>query len=215
VDDHPIVRAGLRQVLAAAGLAVTAEGTNGAEALRLAAEVHPDVLVLDVNLPDMNGLEVTRRLRARGTTPAILILTIHDDAQMVLGLLEAGAAGYVLKDDATETLADAVYAVARGESWLSPKVAREVMRYVRREPSPEEKFPLTPRELEVLSLMAQGLDNETIAQRLTLTRRTVQNHVSAIYDKLQVKTRTEAMLYAIQRRLVHVPASGSSTPDSR
>ena len=124
VDDHPIVRAGLRAILAAAAdIKVVAEGTSGADALRLVALHRPDVLVLDVHLPDTNGVEITRRLRARGTSTAILILTVHDDRETVFGLLDAGATGYVLKDDALETLVAAVRAAARGECWLSPAVA--------------------------------------------------------------------------------------------
>lgn len=209
IDDHPVVRAGMRSILDVSDeVAVVAEGTSGADALRLVDEHHPDVLVLDVNLPDTNGLEVTRRLRAQGTSTAILILTVHDDRATVMGLLENGAAGYVLKDEALETLLSAVQAVARGESWLSPPVARQVVRRaVDRPTSPESDLmePLTPREREVLSLLAQGLDNATIAQELVITKRTVQNHVSNIYGKLQVDSRTEAALYAIRHGLAPSP----------
>jgi two-component system, NarL family, response regulator DegU len=210
IDDHPIVRAGMRQVLATAPeMTVVAEGATGAEALRLIAEFQPDVLALDVNLPDMSGMEVTRRLRALDTPTAILILTVHDDQQTALALWEAGAAGYVLKDDALETLVSAVRTVARGENWLSPTIAGKVVRYTRGDKSPEQISPLTPRELEVLRLLAQGLDNETIAHQLILTRRTVQNHVSAIYGKLGVTSRAEAVLYALSHELARVPRSGS------
>ncbi|MEW5717187.1 MAG: response regulator transcription factor, partial [Chloroflexota bacterium] len=163
-------------------------------------------LVLDVNLPDLNGVEVTRRLRAQNNATAILILTAHHDRQTVFGLLESGATGYVLKDDALETLASAVRAVARGESWLSPEIANQVVRRaVGQTAAPEAAInPLTPRETQVLCLLAQGLDNAAIAHQLVLTTRTVQNHVSAIYDKLGVTSRTEAMWYALQRGLVRV-----------
>jgi DNA-binding NarL/FixJ family response regulator len=208
VDDHPVVRAGIRAVLAAArDLGIVAEGASGGEALRVTAELRPDVLILDVNLPDMSGLEVARRLRNRGDLTPIVILTVHNDSQTVLGLLEAGAAGYVLKDEALDRLADAVRAVARGETWLSPAVAGQVVRRaVSKDPDGGPSAdgsgplsPLTPRELDVLRLLAQGLDNEAIAQRLVLTRRTVQNHISIIYDKLGVTSRTEALLYAVQK----------------
>ncbi|PKO22059.1 MAG: hypothetical protein CVU38_11360 [Chloroflexi bacterium HGW-Chloroflexi-1] len=129
VDDHPIVRAGLRTILAAAAdIEVVAEGASGADALHLVAQHCPDVLVLDVNLPDLSGIEVTRRLAAQHLSTAILILTVHDDRATVFGLLDAGATGYVLKDDALETLAAAVRAAARGECWLSPAVAGQVVR---------------------------------------------------------------------------------------
>jgi two-component system response regulator DegU len=211
VDDHPIVRAGMRQVLdAAADMVVIAEGASGADALRLMAKHQPDVLVLDVNLPDVNGVEVTRRLRTLTASAAILILTFHDDQETVVGLLDAGADGYVVKDDAPETLVSAVRAVARGECWLSPKIAGKVVRPARGEAPPEPPSPLTAREQEVLRLLAQGLDNEAIAQQLNLTRRTVQNHVSAIYGKLGVASRTEAMLYAFDHKLAPAPSSGTA-----
>ena len=129
VDDHPIVRAGMRAILdSAADIDIVGEGENGADALRLVDELRPDVLALDVQLPDLNGLEVTRQLRAKGASTAILILTVHDDPQTVFGLLESGAVGYVLKDEALETLVNAVRSAARGETWLSPAVAGQVVR---------------------------------------------------------------------------------------
>lgn len=214
IDDHPVVRAGMRTVLdAAPDVVVVAEGADGHEALRLVKEQRPDVLVLDFNLPGLNGLEVTRRLCAQEAHPAILILTVHDDAQTVMGLLESGATGYILKDEALETLVSAVRAAARGESWLSPAVAKEVVRRAVaspwRPPGPKpgsgDGEGLTPREQEVLCLLARGLDNAAIARRLVVTTRTVQNHVSNIYGKLGVRSRTEAALVAIGRGWVEVP----------
>jgi len=217
VDDHPIVRAGLRSILdAASDIHVVAEGATAAEALRLSAEFQPDVLVLDVNLPDGNGLDVARTLCAQSAHPAILILTVHRDPQTVFGLLECGAVGYVLKDDALETLAPAVRAVGRGESWLSPAVASQVVRRAIRQDisptvaghssaRPADDLHLTPAELRVLRLLAEGRDNAAIADILVVTKRTVQNHISNLYGKLGVTTRTEAMLYAFQHGLVAVP----------
>ena len=215
IDDHPVVRAGMRTVLdAAPDVEVVAEGANGHDALRLVEEQRPDVLVLDFNLPGLNGLEVTRRLCAQEAPPAILILTVHDDAQTVMGLLKSGATGYILKDEALETLVSAVRAAARGESWLSPAVANEVVRRAvaspqRRAgplPGSRDRGRLTPREQEVLSLLAQGLSNAAIARQLVVTKRTVQNHVSNIYGKLGVTSRTEAALVAIGRGWVEVPS---------
>lgn len=217
IDDHPIVRAGMRTVLTNTDdIRVVAEGACGADALRLVAEHRPAVLVLDVNLPDINGIEVTRRLRAQNLQTAILVLTAHHDRQTVFGLLETGATGYVLKDDALETLASAVRAVARGESWLSPEIANQVVRRAVGQTAATEAAPnpLTPRETEVLRLLAQGLDNAAIAHKLVLTTRTVQNHVSAIYDKLGVTSRTEAMLYALQRGLAHVPPAEKNADEA-
>jgi len=219
VDDHPIVRAGMRAVLDTADdIAVVAEGDSGAAALYLVSRHCPDVLVLDVNLPDLDGLEVTRRLHAQDIPTAILILTVHDDNQTIFGLLESGAAGYVLKDEALEMLVSAVRAVAQGKSWLSPAIASQVVsRAVGRTLAPPDlsPLPLTPSETEVLRLLAQGLDNAAIAQHLVVTKRTVQNHVSAIYGKLGVASRTEAALMAIRHGLVRVPGTGETPDDGR
>lgn len=218
VDDHPIVRAGMRAILSAApDINVVAEGENGAEALRLVENLCPDVLALDVQLPDLNGLEVTRRLRADGSRTAILILTIHTDHETVFGLLEAGAVGYVLKDEAPETLVSAVRAAGRGESWFSPAVASQVVRRAVGTPRvelPEIPCDLTPREIETLRLLARGLDNTAIARELVVTKRTVQNHVSTIYAKLGVASRTEAMLYAIRHGIAQISPKENPSNDS-
>lgn len=213
IDDHPVVRAGMRSVLEAAGdIALVAEGSRGDETLPLIRQHRPDVLVLDVNLPGASGIEVTRRLRAEGIATPILILTIQSDGATIFALLENGATGYVLKDEALETLPHAVRAVAAGKSWLSPAVAQQVVhRAVSGEdvsppapPLPDN--PLTPRETEVLVLLAQGLDNAAIARKLVVTMRTVQNHVSNVYGKLGVASRTEAALYAIRHKMVDLSA---------
>ena len=216
VDDHPVVRAGIRAVLEAGGdITVVAEGTRGADALCLVARHRPDVLVLDVNLPDMSGVEVARQLKAQEIPTAILILTVHADGETVFGLLESGATGYVLKDEALETLVSAARAAARGESWLSPAVARQVVHRAvdgtadRAAAAPASAPPLTPREMEVLCWLARGLDNAAIARQLVVTTRTIQNHVSTIYGKLGVASRTEAALYAIRHGLVQVSSPGA------
>ncbi len=213
VDDHPIVRAGMRAVLEQADdILVQAEGGSGGEALQLVAEYVPDVLVLDINLPDESGIGVTCQLKSKNLSTAILILTAHDDPQLIFTLLENGALGYVLKDEALETLASAVRAVAAGKSWLSPAVASQV---VRRALDPQTETSqntgavsaddnLTGREIEILSLLGEGFDNTAIAEKLTITKRTVQNHISNIYGKLGVESRTEAMLYALRHGLAQV-----------
>ncbi len=208
VDDHPIVRAGMKAVLDTdPDITVVAEGKQGGDALALVQEHQPDVLVLDINLPDINGLEVTRRLNEAATRSSILILTALDDAQLIFNLLANGATGYVLKDEALEALPHAVRAAACGESWLSPSVASKVVQQaVHRDGQPAlgaEKSlnRLTPREFEILNLIAQGLDNTAIAARLVVTKRTVQNHVSNIYGKLGVDSRAEAMLLALEHGL--------------
>ena len=213
VDDHPIVRAGMRTILnSASDIDILGEGGSGEDALRLVEELHPDVLALDVRLPDMHGLQVTRRLREKKCKTAVLILTGYDDSQTVFGLLETGAVGYVLKDEALETLVNAVRVAASGETWLSPAIAKRVVRRaVNRGSSTvnhdihKDLSTLTAREIDVLKLLAQGLDNTAIADQLCLAKRTIQNHISNIYSKLGVSSRTEAVLFAIQHGL------GSST----
>lgn len=206
VDDHPVVCAGMRAALESVpGIAVLAEGATGEDALCLVAQHRPDVLVLDLNLPGMSGVEVARQLRAEQTRTAILVLTVHGDRTTVLGLLQEGANGYVLKDEALEMLAHAVRAVARGQTWLSPSIAGQVVRYTVG-PARDETSPLTPREQEILCLLARGLDNAAIAERLVVAKRTVQNHVSNIYAKLGLGSRTEAALYAIRCGLVPPPS---------
>jgi DNA-binding NarL/FixJ family response regulator len=223
VDDHPIVRAGMRSVLELADdIVVVADGGSGSEALQLVEEYAPDVLVLDINLPDQSGIDVTHQLKARNLSTTILILTAHDDSQAIFELLENGAIGYVLKDEALETLANAVRAAASGKSWLSPAVASQVVQRAVKQRTNQEQDALasmageelTPREQQILSLLAEGLDNTAIAENLTVTKRTVQNHISNIYGKLGLASRTEAMLYAIRHGLVQVPLDENTPDDS-
>jgi DNA-binding NarL/FixJ family response regulator len=207
VDDHPLVRAGMRSILESlADIQIVGEGDSGNTAIQLTSQLRPDVLILDINLPDINGMEVTRRLRAEGATTAILILTVLNDSPTIFGLFEAGASGYLLKDDALELLGNAIRAVARGETWLSSKVTNQVVQRALGQANSKPKIApcLTGREMDVLRLLAQGYNNEVIARRLALTMRTVQNHVSAIYGKLGVDTRAEAVLYALRSGLVNI-----------
>lgn len=214
VDDHPIVRAGMRSILACTDdIEIIGEGENGVEALDLVTRLNPNVLVLDVELPDRSGIEVAASLKCNpDCSTAVLILTAHKDPQIIFNLLRNGAIGYVLKDEALETLANAIRSAASGKSWLSPSVAGEVIQqaiqgnhhnsqHVVDSCTDEE---LTPREKEILCLLGEGLDNSDIAKRLTLTKRTVQNHISTIYGKLGLNTRTEAMLYALHHGIARV-----------
>lgn len=211
IDDHPIVRAGMRAILACTNdIEIVGEGSNQVEALDLVSRFHPDVLVLDVELPDGSGLDVTTTLKNdKDSSTSVLILTAHNDPQLIFNLLRNGAIGYVLKDEALETLAGAIRSAASGKSFLSPSVAGQVIQKAINEEVPiktlttdiQYEEELTPREKDILKLLAEGLDNKDIAERLTLTKRTVQNHISTIYGKLGLKTRTEAMLYALNHRI--------------
>ena len=203
-DDHPVVHAGIVGLLSKEpDIHIVGETGDGGQVEHLAALGAPDVLVLDVNMPGLDPVAVTRRLTAQRPALRILVLTAYDDDAYVTGLLSAGATGYVLKDEALETLVAAVRAVARGESWLSQRIAGRLARQaLAREPV--APGPLTPRERQVLRLLALGLSNDEIAERLVITRRTAQNHVSNIYGKLGLNSRAEAVLYAIRHGLVDV-----------
>jgi len=210
-DDHPVVRAGVKTFLEKEpDLRVVGEIALGSEVETLTSHWQPDVLVLDVNMPGLDPVAATRRLKEQVPTLRILVLTAYDDDAYVTGLLAAGAMGYLLKEEALETLVAAIRAVARGESWLSQRIAGRLARravawvegaeadeYIRSEP-------LTPREREVLRLLALGLSNDEIAGRLVISRRTVQNHVSNVYGKLGLASRAEAVLYAIRHGIADV-----------
>jgi len=207
-DDHPVVRAGIRAELdGAGGIEVVGEASTGDEALRLVEELCPDVLVLDVVMPGMDGVEATRVLRESHPDLRILALSAYDENECVFGILKAGANGYVLKEEALDTIVEAIRAASRGESWLSPKVATKVIKEVRgRRPRQAHSIllQLTKREREVLELMAQGMENVEIARALVVTEHTVKFHVSNIYGKLGVRSRTEAILLALREGVAEI-----------
>lgn len=202
-DDHPVVRAGIKTMLEKeADLRVVGEIGEGGQVESLTSHWQPDVLVLDINMPGLDPVATTRHLKEQCPALHILVLTAYDDDAYVTGLLSAGATGYLLKEEALETLVAAIRAVARGESWLSQRVAGRLARKAVARAEGAEPEPLTPREREVLRLLALGLSNDEIAEKLVITRRTVQNHVSAIYGKLGLASRAEAVLYAIRHGVV-------------
>jgi len=202
-DDHAVVREGTRQILEQEpDLKVVAEAADGGEAVKLTGSSKPDVAIIDISMPRVDGIEATRQIKALYPQVAVLILTAYDDDQFVFSLIEAGAAGYLLKSVRGSELVDAVRAVYSGESVLHPSIARKVLnRFVpslgkgqRREP-PET---LSQREMEVLHLATQGLSNQDIADKLSLSLRTVQAHLGHIFNKLGVSSRTEAVVRALK-----------------
>lgn len=202
-DDHAFVREGTRRILEQEpDLEVVAEAGDGEEAVKLACDLKPDVALLDVAMPRVDGIEATRRIKALCPAVAVLVLSAYDDDQFIFGLLEAGAAGYLLKSVRGQEIVEALRAVHAGESVLHPSVARKVLnRFAGVSGKPRErKFLdlLTEREMDVLKLVTKGLSNKDIAEGLCLSVRTVQGHLANIFNKLRVSSRTEAVVHALK-----------------
>ena len=202
-DDHAVVRQGIARFLEEdPAIDVVAEASDGAEAVRLVDEHRPDVAVLDIRMPDVTGVEATRRIKENVPDTYVLILTAYDDDPYVFALLEAGADGYVLKTASADELVAAVHTVHRGQSALSPEVASKVVQQAtggRPAGAADQVEPLTPREIDVLRLVAEGMTNRAAGRELGISHRTVQGHLASIYDKLQVNSRTEAVTKALKR----------------
>jgi DNA-binding NarL/FixJ family response regulator len=204
-DDHMVVRSGIRHVLESeAGFEVVGEASSGAEALSLAAELHPDVVVLDISMPDESGLQVAARLRAGSDGPRILILSMHDNAEYVLESVRAGAHGYLLKDTAATELRSAIRAICQGESYFSPPVASRLSAAVRGEREGQSAVldQLTTREREVLQGIAQGRTNKEIATELGISHRTVETHRESLMNKLEIRTVAELTRFALGAGIV-------------
>jgi DNA-binding NarL/FixJ family response regulator len=199
-DDHMIVRTGIRHVLESEpGFEVVGEAANGTEALSLTAELHPDIVVLDISMPDISGLELAARLSGAGGGARVLILSMHNNAEYVLESVRAGAHGYLLKDTAATELRTAIRAICQGESYFSPPVASRLSAAVRGEhdPQPAGLDQLTGREREVLHGIAQGRTNKEIATELGISHRTVETHRESLMRKLQIRTVAELTRFAL------------------
>ena len=202
-DDHAVVRDGTRQILEQqSDLEVIAEAADGAEAVKLAGSTKPDVAIIDISMPGMDGIEATRQIKKLYPQIAVLILSAYDDDQFVFSLLEAGAAGYLLKSVRGHELIEAVRQVHAGESVLHPAIARKVLnRFVPasgKAAGQKSAEVLSDREIEVLKYATRGLSNQEIADELCLSLRTVQAHLGHIFNKLQVSSRTEAVVRALK-----------------
>jgi len=207
VDDHEVVRTGLRMLLESQeDIKILAEASTASEALQFAEQYQPDVVVMDITLPDMSGIEATRRLKERQPEIAVVALTIHEDEQYFFEMLQAGASGYVPKRAAPEDLISAIRAAFSGEIYLYPSLAKALVSdYLgRRLTSPEQASleTLTPREEEVLELLAEGLSNDEIAERLVISHHTVARHRENLMSKLNLHNRGELVKYAIRKGLI-------------
>ncbi len=201
-EDHAIVREGTRELIQhESDIEVVGEASDGEEAIELADKLHPDVVIMDIAMPRLNGIEATKRIKMLHPTMAVLVLTAYDNDQYIFALLEAGAAGYLLKNVRGCELIDAVRAVHAGESVLYPAVARRVINRITSTTPIESQTSgsLSEREMEVLKLAAKGISNKDIAQQLFISPRTVQVHLGSIFNKLGVASRIEAVLYALRR----------------
>lgn len=205
-DDHAIVRSGIRGFLEQhERLRIIAEAGHGDQALALAQAQHPDVLVLDIQMPGKTGIEVTQAVRAAGLNMGILILTAYDDEPYILGALQAGANGYVLKTAEPDELVDAVLAVYEGKSILDPQLTQRLwQQVVSRSANPEapQSEALTSREKEVLKLVARGYTNKAVAAQLGISDRTVQGHLANVFGKLHAQSRTDAVMIGLRLGLV-------------
>jgi DNA-binding NarL/FixJ family response regulator len=197
-DDHAVVRAGIRKFLEGAeDIQVVAEADDGAQAIEVIKSQNPDVAVLDIQMPEMSGIDVTRWVRSNARSTGVLILTAFDDDPYILAVLQAGANGYVLKTADAEDIIRAVRSVHDGQSALDPAIARKVMAHISGSKSSFPVERLTDRELEVLSLTAKGYTNKAIGVQLGISDRTVQGHLAKIFNKLQAESRTEAVMRAV------------------
>jgi DNA-binding NarL/FixJ family response regulator len=215
VDDQELVRAGFRLIIDLAdGMEVVGEAADGREAVRLAKDLDPDVVLMDVRMPELNGIEATQGLQRAGVRARVLVLTTFDLDDYVYGALKAGASGFLLKDAPREQLVTAVRTVARGEALLAPAITQRLIeRFMTRAPTadpPPALAELSGRELEVLRLMSRGLSNAEIAEQLILGQATIKSHVGSILRKLSVRDRVQAVVFAYEHGVVE-PGHSTST----
>ena len=207
-DDHRMLREGLRRSLSEDGFDVIGEASDGEEAVRLAGDLRPDVILMDVTMPDVDGVEATRRIRRLYPDIQVVMLTMHADQSVISEALRAGASGYLVKDCSIEEIAAAIRMAANDEADLSPSLAGAMLTEVRRmtpEPSLEENEKVvTRREIDVLQLIADGCSTPEVAERLFISQKTVKNHLASIYQKLDARDRTQAVLMAVRLGIVRL-----------
>ena len=207
VDDHDLFRGGLRELLADQRIRVVGEAPDGERGVEIVADMAPDVVVMDLNMPGIGGIEATRQVATRTPSTRVLVLTIASDDDSIMQAMMAGASGYMLKDAPVEDLVAGIRAAAAGESSISPRIAAKVLAWMREgrsEPSAPETVggELSDREIEVLRLLAAGKGNAEIAQELFISPKTVKNHIASILVKLQIENRIQAAVYAVKAGIV-------------
>jgi len=207
VDDHDLFRTGLRNLLEEQGVQIVGEAAGGAEAVRIVRELAPDVVVMDLNMPGMGGVDATRHITGIAPLTRVVMLTISDQDSDVMDAILAGACGYLLKDSSIQDLMAGIRAAALGESLISPTIAAKVLQHVRATSTRPEiantiRAELSDREIEVLKLIANGKDNAVIAAELHISPKTVKNHISNILMKLQIDNRIQAAVYAVRSGIV-------------
>jgi len=206
-DDHSMVRQGLKQIIEMEDdIVVIAQASDGNEAVKLAKEKKPDVILMDINMPQTNGLQAIKELKESGEHYKIIVLTIHQEREYLFKTLQMGAEGYVLKDAEASVLIDAIRSVYNGQTYIQPNMTKELVQEFNRMTLQESskkysECDLTAREIEVLKLIAEGMLNKEIARALYISEKTVKNHVSNIFKKLNVSDRTQAAIYAFKHNI--------------
>lgn len=203
VDDHALMREGLKKLIELEDdIKVISQAENGEEALKLLMSVEPDIVLMDINMPKLNGIETLRKMRDSGIRAKVMMLTIHDDREYIYETMKMGANGYLLKDSDSDTLVEGIRKVNAGEKFIQSSLLK-TMEYRAEEDTRAEDMinSLTKREYEVLILIAEGLNNRTIAERLFISEKTVKNHISNIFKKLEVKDRVQATIFTFKNNL--------------
>ena len=206
-DDHRMLREGLRRSLTDEGLDIVGEAENGEQAIRLASDLRPDVVLMDVSMPELDGVEATKVIRQEPDAPQVIMLTMHADKEVLADAIRAGASGYLVKDCSTEEVAEAVRMAVQGDTALSPQLAATMLDEVRRLDVPDtsdDDRVVTKREEEVLQLIADGCSTPEVAEQLYISQKTVKNHLASIYQKLDARDRTQAVLQAVRMGIVHL-----------